>query len=153
MTHYLPSFRTVHFNVSAIMKHTYLLPFIISLSLSSIPVCAQTADDTESITKSLIECHYVLFTLAVLNKLPPLTTDEENAENALTERIRTAIPRISTKSNTIRLSGLVAIENQELMAEITSDGLSVARAQELKSKFSAFCTPVLLLAESLPNVR
>ena len=139
------------------MKHTYLLPFIISLSLSSIPVCAQAGENTESITKSLIECHNVLFTLAVFGRIfsksPPLTTDEENAENALIEKIRYEIPRISTTSNTAWISGLVQIENQKLMAEITSDGLSVARAQELNSKFSASCTSVLLLAESLPNVR
>ena len=130
------------------MKHTYLLPFIISLSLSSIPVLAQTGDNTESTSKSLIQCHNVLFALAVFSKLP--ITDEENA---LIERIRAAIPRITTKNNTLRLFELVAIENNDLMAEITSDSLSASRAQELKNKFSASCTPVLLLAESLPNVR
>ena len=139
------------------MKHTYLLPFIISLSLSSIPVYAQTADKTENITKSLIECHNVLFALAVFgrifNKSAPLTTEEENVENAFIERIRVAIPRVSTTSNTVWLSGLVQIENQKLIEEITSDGLSVARTQELKSKFYTSCAHVLLLADSLPNVR
>lgn len=116
--------------------------------LSSTLALAQTTDDNESTSKSLIRCHHILFALAVFSKLP-ITNDE----NALIERIRSTIPRIATDKEILRISEIVATEYQTLIAEMTSGNLSASSVQVKKNEFFNACTPVLSSAEALPNVR
>jgi hypothetical protein len=130
------------------MKSTYLLPLVAALTLSSSPAYAQTIDHNDSILKLLLQCHSVLFSVAIFSKLPIVDN-----ENVMIERIKTTTARISTESKVVQFYKIVIAENKNLLAEITSDSLSASRAQEIKSDFLTSCTSVLSSAETLPNAR